>query len=76
MKDDRLCTVTEASEILGCSKNLIYDLINNGLIRGLKLGRLKIRKATLEEFMEKYDGQDLSDFGNIRPYIPDQEAAS
>ncbi|MCB6572374.1 helix-turn-helix domain-containing protein [Eubacterium limosum] len=76
MKDDRLYTIAEASEILGCSKNLIYDLINNGLIRGLKLGRLKIRKATLEEFMEKYDGQDLSDFGNIHPYSPDQEAAS
>ena len=75
MKDDRLYTIAEASEILGCSKNLIYDLINNGLIRGLKLGRLKIIKATLEEFMEKYDGQDLSDFGNIHPYAPDQEAS-
>ncbi len=45
MKDDRLYTIAEASEILGCSKNLIYDLINNGLIRGLKLGRLSAEKG-------------------------------
>ncbi|MEG1186126.1 MAG: helix-turn-helix domain-containing protein [Eubacterium sp.] len=76
MKDDRLYTIAEAAEILGCSKTLMYELINHNIIRGLKLGRLKIRKATLEEFIEKYDGMDLSDLENIHPYVSQQEATA
>lgn len=31
----------------------------------MKLGRLKIRSKSIEEFLEKYNGKDLSDLDNI-----------
>ena len=31
----------------------------------MKLGSLKIRKETLEEFVSTYEGKDLSDWDNI-----------
>ena len=31
----------------------------------MKLGSLKVRKQTLELFLEKYDGMDLTDLNNI-----------
>jgi hypothetical protein len=32
----------------------------------MKIGRLKCRKTTLEQFLEKYDGFDISDPFNIK----------
>ena len=40
-------------------------LINKGLLPAMKLGSLKIRVKTIEDFLEKYDGMDLSDLDNI-----------
>ena len=31
----------------------------------MKLGSLKVRKQTLESFLEKYEGMDLTDLDNI-----------
>ena len=41
-------------------------LIKKGLLPGLKLGSLKIRKESLEEFTQKYEGMDMSDLDNIK----------
>ena len=51
---------------LGVSIHLVYDLINKGLLPALKLGSLKIRKETLDEFTKKYEGMDLSDLDHIK----------
>lgn len=56
-----LYTVKETSKILKCSVNLVYTLINTGLLKSLKLGSLKVRDKALEEFLDKYDGQDIDE---------------
>ena len=44
---------------------MVYQLINKGLLPGLKLGCMKVRKKSPEVFWKKYDGKDLSDLDNI-----------
>ena len=65
-KEDKiLYTVKEVAIIFGVNVHVVYDLIKNGLLPALKLGSLKIRKKSLESFLEKYEGMDLSDLDNI-----------
>ncbi len=66
MKEDKmLYTVKEAASVFGVNVHTIYELIKKGLLPAMKLGSLKIRKQTLESFLEKYEGMDLSDLNNI-----------
>lgn len=60
-----LCTVKEASVLLGVNVHLVYRLISSGMLPAMKLGNLKIRKATLEDFISKYEGMDLSNLDNV-----------
>ena len=39
----------------------------------MKIGSLKCRRVTLEAFLEKYDGMDLSDPENITQLIQEEE---
>ena len=65
-KEEKLLyTVKETASILGCNIHLVYDLINKGLLPAMKLGSLKIRLTSIEEFLEKYDGMDLTNLDNI-----------
>lgn len=57
-------TVDEVAEILRCSPNYVRKLVNSGQLKYMKLGHIKIRKSTLEEFLEKYEGYDLTDPSN------------
>lgn len=63
--DKMLYSVSEASQALGVNNHLVYELINKGLLPAMKLGTKKIRKKSLEEFLEKYEGMDLSNLDNI-----------
>lgn len=45
--EDYIYTVDEVASILKVNKNTVYDLIRSGNLIALKLGRLKITKATL-----------------------------
>ena len=62
---DELYTVKEAAKIMKVNVHKVYDLIHAGLLPALKLGSIKIRKESLEEFLRKYDGMDLTDLDNI-----------
>ena len=65
-KEEKLLyTVKEAAYVLGCNVHLVYNLVNKGLLPALKLGSLKIRKASIEKFLDKYDGMDLTNLDNI-----------
>lgn len=61
-----LYTVAETASLLKTNVNYVYDLIKANKLQALKLGSLKIRKQTLLEFLERYDGKDLSDLNNIK----------
>lgn len=64
--DDTLYTVAEVAKILKIGKNRVYDLIKAELIPVLILGGYKIRKEAVNQFLEKYEGYDLTDLSNIR----------
>ena len=63
--EDMVYTVSEVAEILKTNVGYVYKLHRAGLIKFMKLGRLKCRKSTLEAFLAKYDGYDLTDPMNI-----------
>ena len=59
--NDELLTVEEVAQVIKCSKNTVYELLKKGFMDYLVLGRWKVRRRTLEQFHEKYDGYDISD---------------
>lgn len=64
--EEMLYTVEEVAKILKTNREYVYKLRNAGLLKFMKLGCLKCRKVTLEEFLKKYDGMDLTDPSNIK----------
>ena len=62
---DELYTVKEVAKIMKVNVHRVYDLIRAGLLPALKLGSIKIRKKSLNEFLEKYDGMDLTDLEKV-----------
>lgn len=64
--EEYLYTVEEVAAILKVNKNTVYDLIRNGLLIALKLGRLKVTRTTLLKFLKDFNGKDLSDLDNIK----------
>ena len=64
--EDMLYTVPEVAELLKTNVDAVYKLQKSGLLRFMKIGRLKCRKSTLEEFLEKYDGLDVTDPFNVK----------
>jgi len=59
--EDMLYTVAEAAKIIKSNPTYVYELIKSGLLPVLKLGSYKIRKQSLLNFLEKYEGKDLTD---------------
>ena len=64
--EEMLYTVKEVAKILKTNENYVYKLHKSGLLKFLKIGNLKCRKSTLEAFLEKYDGKDITDPNNIK----------
>lgn len=53
-KYNDVLNVEEMCEILNIGKNVAYQLLDKGVIRAFKLGRIwKIPKATVEEYILK-----------------------
>lgn len=52
----------DMNDIIGL---IIADFIYDRL-PALRLGSLKVRKSTLIDFVERYEGMDLSDLDNIK----------
>lgn len=63
---DVLHTVSEVAELIKCNTNFVYQLIRAGLLPALKLGSMKIRRTALLEFLERYEGKDLTDPFNVK----------
>lgn len=64
--NEYLYTVDEISKILKINRNSAYDLISMGVLRAMKLGRLKVTRTSLLTFLKEYNGKDLSDLGHIK----------
>ena len=63
---DILYTVPEVSKLIKTNTTYVYTLIRLGLLPALKLGSLKVRRASLLEFLERFEGKDLTDLEHIR----------
>ena len=62
---DELLTIAEVGKVLGVGKNYANKLVQSGVIRGLKMNGMKVRRRELEAWMQAMDGMDLTD-----PYHP------
>lgn len=50
-----LYTVKEVSQILHTNTSFVYKLINEGHLPALKLGSIKIRRVSLEKFLDELE---------------------
>ena len=66
INNDELYTVKDVSKILKVDVHKVYNLISSGVLPAMKLGSLKIRKKSLNEFLNTYDGMDLSNLKNVK----------
>lgn len=60
-----LYTVAEVSKLIKTNTSYVYELIKLGLLPALKLGCLKVRRTSLLEFLERFEGKDLTDLEKI-----------
>lgn len=63
--EDILFTAKETAKLLKTDEPTVRRLINKRLLKALKLGRLKIRKAEIDRFLEWAEGKDLSNLDNV-----------
>ncbi|MGU9476600.1 helix-turn-helix domain-containing protein [Clostridium perfringens] len=54
-----LLTVNEVAKVLKCSPNSVYDLINKGELKGLKLGRIKVPYFEIDRFLRDNLGKEV-----------------
>lgn len=50
----------EVSEILKTNVTYVHRLRKSGLLPCIKIGTYKVRKESLEAFLQKYEGYDLT----------------
>lgn len=55
---EMLYTVSEVAKLLKVNRTFVYDLINRGEIPAVKVGSLKIRRTTLEKYLERLEGNE------------------
>lgn len=68
--EPKVYTVREAATLLQVGINRVYELINSGALRVIRLGYIKVPAEELDNFLERYTGKDLSDPNNIVDYLP------
>ena len=48
-----LYTVTEVAKMLKVNRNFVYNLINNGELEAVRIGRIKVREEALNRYVER-----------------------
>ena len=61
-----LYTIKEVAELLKTNEHYVHKLRRAGLLPFLKLGQYKVRKQSVELFLEKYEGKDVTDPFNVK----------
>ena len=72
--DQVLYTVSETAELLKVNRNSVYDLLRKIIIRGIKIGSLKITRKELLDFLERNNGKDLSNLDEIKELNFDKQS--
>lgn len=63
--EEVLYKVSEVAKLLKTNSTYVYDLINKGYLPALKLGSYKVRRTALLEFLQKYEGKDLTNLNKV-----------
>ena len=66
MAVEKVYTIKEVSQLLKVNVNKVHQFRKSGLLKCLNLGSFRVRESALQEFLEKYDGMDISDPENVR----------
>lgn len=61
----QLYSVPEVAQLLRINTSKAYKLINKGLLKATRLGRMKVSSKELERFIKAIEGKDLTDLDNI-----------
>ena len=64
-----LYTVKEVAGLLKTNIDYVHKLRKVGLLPFIKIGQYKVRKQSLELFLENYEGKDLTDPFNVKELI-------
>ena len=64
----KIYTIKEVSKLLKCNVNRVHDLRKRGLLKCLRLGSWKVTEASLDEFLNKYDGKDIDHIEEVKKY--------
>lgn len=56
-----LHNIADTAKLLGCNISYVHKLRKSGLLPVIKLGSYKVRHEALCNFLEKYEGYDLTD---------------
>lgn len=67
--EDVIYTIPEVAKLLKTNENYVYKLIKAKLLPCLQLGRFKVRREALLNFLAKYEGMNLSDPENVKEII-------
>lgn len=65
----KLYKIVEVAEVLGTTKQRVYNLIRAGHIQALKLGDLKVTSFELERFIIDANGKDFTDLDNVSELV-------
>lgn len=63
---EEILTTAEVADVLHVNQNYVGELRKRGLLKMMKLGQWKCRRATLDEFIVWAENKDFSDMNNIR----------
>lgn len=66
--EDYLLSVSDAAKRLGVAsnRNFVYELIDKGLLKAIKLRSLKVSNTEINRFISWAEGKDLSDLDKIK----------
>ena len=60
LEDNMLFTVEEVADILKTNIDYVHKLRKAGVLPFLKIGRYKVRREALVNFLLEYEGKDIS----------------
>lgn len=66
---EKVYTVKEVAQLLKVNVNTVHKFRKSGMLKFMKIGSFKVRESSLEDFLKKYDGYDVSDPENVRELV-------
>lgn len=66
IENELVLSVHQTARVLHTSEARVRDLIRSGILKGFKLGEMKVARTEIERFLIFSVGKDFTDLQNIR----------